>query len=318
VRDSRGWPWKVGVVEVQVLRVDRLRFNDGSPVRSASAVVPFGGSFLVVSDDATHGAWFREETATAVRLLPPVAGHEVFDEASGTKHLKPDFESACEVTVDDAAAALVMGSGSSPDRMRWSLLRLEHGEPWAVVADMTQVYSAVAAALSVDPDVLNMEGVCPVGGALRWYHRGLPAAGLRSGSVDIDLTTALAAALGEVDPGDVAVANARHYDLGAVGGVGLAVTDVVAVPGGTLLASAAAEDSPNPRDDGPVVASALARLEGEVVAEVVPLPSVGGSVIKVEGLMVIEADDRQTLLLAVADADDPEAASWAIRLRVSL
>ena len=303
-------------MDVQVLSVDRLRYNDGAPVRSASAVVPFGGGFLVVSDDATHGAWFREETATAVRLLPPVAGHEVFDEASGTKHLKPDFESACEVTVDDAPAALIMGSGSSPDRMRWSLLRLEHGEPRAVMADMTQVYSAVAAALSVDPDVLNMEGACLVGGALRWYHRGLPAAGLRSGSVDIDLATALAAALGEVHPGEIVVANARPYDLGAVDGVGLAITDVVALPGGTLLVSAAAEDSPNPRDDGPVVASALARLEGEVVAEVVPLPSVEGSVIKMEGLMVIEADERQTLLLAVADVDDPEAASWATRLRV--
>ena len=110
--------------------------------------------------------------------------------------------------------------------------------------------------------------------------------------------------------------NARHYDLGAAGGVGLAVTDVVALPGGTLLASAAAEDSPNPRDDGPVVASGLARLAGEVVEEVVSLPSLEGSVIKVEGLMVIEADERQTLLLAVADVDDPEAASLATRLRV--
>ena len=316
MRDCREWPWKVGVVDIEVLSVDRLRFSDGAPVRSASAVVPFGGGFLVVPDDATHGAWFREETATAVRLLPPVDGHEVFDEASGTKHLKPDLEAACQVTVDDAPAALIMGSGSSPARMRWSLLRLEHGEPRAVMADMTQLYSAVAAALSVDADVLNMEGACTVGDALRWYHRGLPSAGLRSGSVDIDLATALAAALGQVDPGDVAVTNARHYDLGAVGGVGLAVTDVVALPGGTLLASAAAEDSPNPRDDGPVVASALARLEGEVVAEVVPLPSVEGSVIKVEGLMVIEADERQTLLLAVADVDDPEAASWVTRLRV--
>ena len=159
------WPWKVGVVDIDVLRVDRLRFSDGAPVRSASAVVPFGGGFLVVSDDATHAAWFREETATAVRLLPPVAGHEMFDDASGTKHMKPDFEAACQVTVDDAPAALIMGSGSSPARMRWSLLRLEHGGPRAVMADMTPVYSAVAAAMSVDLDVLNMEGACTVGGA---------------------------------------------------------------------------------------------------------------------------------------------------------
>ncbi len=149
-------------MDIEVLSVDRLRFSDGAPVRSASAVVSFGGGFLVVPDDATHAAWFREETVTAVRLLPPVAGHEVFDEVSGTKHLKPDFEAACQVTVDGAPAALIMGSGSSPARMRWSLLRLEHGEPRVVVADMTQVYSAVAAAMSIDADLLNMEGACTV------------------------------------------------------------------------------------------------------------------------------------------------------------
>ncbi len=303
-------------MDIDVLSVDRLRFSDGAPVRSASAVVPFGGGFLVVPDDATHAAWFREDTVTAVRLLPPVAGLELFDSASGTKHLKPDLEAACQVTVDGAPAALVLGSGSSPARMRWSLVRLDHGEPRAVAADMTPVYAAVATAMSLDAEVLNLEGACIVGGTLRWYHRGLPSAGLRSGSVDIDLSIALAATLGRADPGDVAVTNARHYDLGAVDGVALAVTDVVALPGGTLLASAAAEDSPNPRDGGPVVASALARLGGDVVEEVVPLPSFEGGVIKVEGLMVIEADERETLLLAVADVDDPAAASWAIRLRV--
>jgi len=98
------------------------------------------------------------------------------------------------------------------------------------------VYSAVAAAMSVDAEVLNMEGACTVDGALRWFHRGLPTAGLHSGGVDIDLTTALAAALGQIDPSAVAVTDARQYDLGAVDGVGLAVTDVVALPGGTFLA----------------------------------------------------------------------------------
>ena len=135
-------------------------------------------------------------------------------------------------------------------------------------------------------------------------------------SIDIDLTAALAAALGQGDVGDVTVGNPLHYDLGAVAGVGLAVTDVVALPGESLLVSAAAEDSPNPRDDGPVVASALARLEDDLVVEVVLLPEVDDRVLKVEGLMVLESHERETLLLAVADQDDPQAASVATRLRV--
>lgn len=298
-------------MEIEVRGSERLRYRDSAPVRAASAVVPFGDGHLVVSDDATHAAWFRAEEATPVRLLAAIDGHDVFDEASGTKQLKPDLEAACEVLVDGAEAALVMGSGSSPHRMRWCLLRLRDGRPEAVAADMTPVYAAVAAALDLDLDQLNLEGACLVGDALRWFHRGLPSA-----SVDIDLRAALAATLGDGDPAEIRVTRPVHYDVGALHGVGLAITDVVALPDGDLLASAAAEDSPNPRDDGPVVATALARIRGDRVTEVVALPELDGRVIKVEGLMVLDSDEMQTTLLAVTDVDDPEAASVATVLRV--
>jgi len=304
------------VMDVEVLGAERLRFRDGAPVRAASAVVPFGDGHLVVSDDATHAAWFRAGTATPVRLLPPIGGNDVFDDASGTKQLKPDLEAACQVSVHGAPAALVMGSGSSLARMQWCLLRLEDGRPRAVVADMTHVYATVAAALAVDLDLLNLEGACIVGDTLRWFHRGLPSAGLPSGSVNIDVGAALAATLGNGDATEVRAARPVHYDLGAVDGVGLAITDVVALPGGDLIVSAAAEDSPNSRDDGPVVASALARIRRDRVVTVAPLPKLDGTVIKVEGLMVLDTDEEQTTLFAVTDVDDPDAASWATRLRV--
>jgi hypothetical protein len=303
-------------MDVEVLSAERLRLPDGSPVRAASAVVPFGDGHLVVSDDGTLAAWFRDGTVTPVRLLPPVGGHDVFEEASGTKHLKPDLETACQVRVHGAPAALVMGSGSSPARMRWCLLRLTDGVPTPVVADMTPVYAAVAAALGVDLELLNLEGACIVGDALRWFHRGLPSAGLPSASVDLDVATALAAAMGERAYSDVTVSRPVHYDVGEADGVSLAITDVVALAGGDLIASAAAEDSPNPRDDGPVVASALARIRADRVLEVVPLPTLDGGVIKVEGLMVVDSGESHTTLLAVTDVDDPQAASWATTLRV--
>ena len=303
-------------MDVEMLDAERLRFRDGAPVRAASAVVPFGGGHLVVSDDATRAAWFRGGTVTRVRLLPPVGGYDVFDEASGTKHLKPDLEAACQVEVGGAPAVLVMGSGSSPARMQWCLLRLEDGRPRVVVADMAQVYAAAAAALAVDLELLNLEGASIVGNTMQWFHRGLPSAGLPSGSVHIDVSAAVAATLGTLDAAEVRATRPVHYDLGAVDGVGLAITDVVALPGGDLIASAAAEDSPDPRDDGPVVASALARIRGDYVQEVVPLPRLDGNVVKVEGLMMLDSDERQTTLLAVTDVDNPDAASWATRLRV--
>ena len=306
-------------MDVEVLGTERLRFGDGAPVRAASAVVPFGDGHLVVSDDTTHAAWFRPgAAATGVRLLPPVDGHELFDEESGTKHLKPDLETACRVSLDGAPAVLVMGSGSSPRRMRWCLLRLDDGRPDVVVTDMAETYARAATVLGIDPDELNLEGACVVGDTVRWFHRGLPAAGLPSASVDLDLAGVVAAARGGRDAADLAVARPVHYDLGSVDGVGLAVTDVVALPDGDLLACAAAEDSPNPRDDGPVTATALARIRGDRVVEVVPLPTLDGHVLKVEGLMVLDADDRATTLFAVIDVDDPDAASWSTTLRVRL
>jgi len=306
-------------MDVRVSAAERLQFADGAPVRAASAVVAFGDGRLVVSDDATHAAWFRAgDEPTRVRLLPPVDGHEVFDEESGTKHLKPDLETACQVSVDGAPAVLVMGSGSSPRRMRWCLVRLAEGRPEVSVADMSELYAGVAAALEVDPDTLNLEGACIVGTRLRWFHRGLPSAGLPSGSVDLDLETAIAAAVGRTAPSEVRAVRPVHYDLGLVDGVGLAITDVVALPDGDLLACAAAEDSPNPRDDGPVTATALARLQGDHVVEVVGLPDLDGRVLKVEGLMVLSADTAQAELYAVTDVDDPEAASWAATLHVRL
>lgn len=304
-------------MQIEVESVERLRLADGSPVRAASGVAGFGAGFLVVQDDATHAAWFQGGGVSAVRLLPAVGGLEVFEETTGTKHLKPDLEAACGIEVDGAPAVLVLGSGSTGARMRWSLVRLVAGGPAAVVADMGPLYAAVGRALSVPVDAFNLEGACAVGEVLRWFHRGLPAAGLLSGSVDLDLAAVAAAALGRAGAGDVGVTNPRRYDLGEVDGVGLAITDAVALPDGAVLLSAAAEDSPNVRDDGPVVGSALARLDGHAVADVTPLPLVDGRVSKVEGLMVLEAGPAQARLLAVVDVDDPEVPSLALRLRVT-
>ena len=299
-------------MEIEVLGADRLRYDDGTPVRAASAVARLGDGHLVVSDDATHAAWRRGDTVTPVRLIAPVEGHEVFDEASGTKHLKPDFEAAWELEGD--AGVVTMGSGSSPRRTRWCLVRLEDGEPQAHVVAMPDVYAAVARLLDVDPEELNLEGACPVGDSLRWFHRGLPSAGLPSGSVDLDAGAVLAALTG--DAPEPVVSRPVHYDLGTVDGVGLAITDVVALPSGDLLACAAAEDTPNPRDDGPVVASALALLRDDDVAEVVALPRLDGQVLKVEGLVLLDSDEHRSTVLAVTDMDDPDEPSWAVRLLV--
>ena len=297
-------------LEVDVVSVAVLRFDDGSPVRAASAVTAYGDGWLVVQDDATHGAWWRGSGITRLRVFPPVDGHDVFSSAEGTKHLKPDLEAACAVP----AGTLLLGSGSTDSRMRGALLGAP-GDPVAV-ADLSALYAAVAGRLALDPWLLNLEGACVVEGALRWFQRG--SAALPSRSVDVDLDALLACFRAPQDQriAQVPLGAVRSYDLGTADGVPLAVTDAIALDDGSVLVSAAAEDTPNPYDDGPVVGTALALLDGTGLLAVAQLPEIEGRPHKVEGLALRPGSGEHLEVLAVVDADDPELPSEALVLHV--
>ncbi len=305
-------------MRVFVEDVTELRFDDGTPVSAASGVAALGDGWLVAQDDATHAAWCRPGSVTPVRLLPPVEGLDRFSEAAGTKHLKPDLEVACPVEVDGAPAVLVLGSGSSPRRMRGVLVRLAHEGPSASPGDLAPLYARVAEALAVPMGRLNLEGAARHGSTVRWFQRGNLAAGVPSASVAVPVDDVVAAVLGTTAPAHVPVGEPRTYDLGEVEGVGLAVTDAVVLPDGRILVSAAAEDTPNAVDDGPVVATALALLDGERVLAVTPLPDVGGRVAKVEGLALRDVRGGEVQLLAVVDDDDPTRPSASLSIRAVL
>jgi hypothetical protein len=303
-------------VRVIVEDAAALLFDDGSPVRAASAVAPFGDGWLIVQDDATHAAWWRPGSITRIRVVEPVDGAEVFSSAAGTKHLKPDFEAACAVSVHGTHGVLLLGSGSTAARMRASLVTFTAAEPAFTVAALDAVYHKIAAALGLREDQLNLEGACRVGDRLRWFQRGNAAAGVPTACVDVGLPALLAAVTGNGDAGQVEVTAPRRYDLGAVGGVALAVTCAVALADGRVLVSAAAEDTPNPVDDGAVVAAALALLDDTGVVDVVTLPDVGGRAAKVEGLAVREVTGDGIRILGVVDADDPTVPSHQLALRL--
>lgn len=298
--------------------IRRLRFGDGTPVTAASAIAPLGDGWLIAQDDATSAAWRRPGSVTSVRVLPPVDGHDRFSERAGTKHLKPDLEVACPAEVDGRPAALLLGSGSAARRMRGVLVRLEAGVPAATAADLAPLYARVAARLGLPMDQLNLEGASRHGGEVRWFARGNLAAGIPSASVDLPLSALVGAVLGRGAAAAVPVERPRRYDLGEVDGVGLAVTDAVALPDGRIVLSAAAEDTPNAVDDGPVVATALVLVDDEMVVAVVPVPEVDGAVHKIEGLALRAVEGTTVHLLAVVDDDDPDAPSAELDLRLEL
>ena len=117
-------------------------------------------------------------------------------------------------------------------------------------------------------------------------------------------------------PAAVRVSGVRRYDLGTVSGVGLAITDAISLAGGLVLVSATAEDSPSTYDDGPVVASALALLDGERLVDMAELPLLDGEVAKLEGLALVRHRDDVLDLVAVVDADDPAVPSLLLELVV--
>jgi hypothetical protein len=305
-------------VRIFVEDVRALRFDDGTPVTAASGIAPLGDGWLIAQDDTTFAAWVRPGSVTPVRVLPPVDGHDRFSEAQGTKRLKPDLEGACPAEVDGRPAVLLLGSGSSPRRRRGALVQLADGQPVVQVGDLDPLYQRVADRLGLATEDLNLEGACRHGAMVRWFNRGNLAAGVQSGSVEVPLEGLVAAVLGRAPAGSVPVEQPRFYELGEVEGVGLAVTDAIALPDGRVLLSAAAEDSPNAIDDGPVVATALALVDGEKVLDVAPIPEVDGHVHKIEGLAVREFRDDQVHLLAVVDDDDPGEPSAELELRVHL
>ena len=297
--------------------VRALRFDDGTPVTAASGIAPLDDGWLITQDDATFAAWRRADGVAPVRVLPPVEGLDRFSEAAGTKKLKPDLEVACPVEMDGVPGVLLLGSGSTARRMRGVVVRIEDGSPVAQAADLTSLYERVADCLGLPVDHLNLEGASRHGDVVRWFNRGNLAAGVPSASVDVALDALVDAVLGRGDPGLVAPVDPRVYDLGEVEGVGLAVTDAVALPDGRVLLSAAAEDTPNAVDDGPVVATALALVDDTQVLAVAPIPEVGGRVHKVEGLALRDVRDGEVHLLAVVDDDDPTVPSAEVDLRWS-
>ena len=122
------------------------------------------------------------------------------------------------------------------------------------VADMTDLYGVVAEALQV-PLTLSTS-------------RGRASSAVPRGSIAVyPLRAPLPASTSSWPtcwrgPRSLGAGASRRrlpsrYDLGSIAEVGIAITDAVALPGHGVLCAAAAEDSPNTRDDGPVMASAL-------------------------------------------------------------
>jgi hypothetical protein len=259
-------------------------------VGAGSALLRVGDRLLAVHDDALRVSWI----ALADFAVTPwvLSG----DGAALAKSSKPDFEAA--VRTPDGLVH-VLGSGSRPNR--YAIAHLDVGTSAASLAEHPELYACVREALEL-PGPPNIEGALVSRDRLRLFHRG--SGGAPSASADLPLGVLYGAA-----PRALAVA---EYDMGAIDGVALSITDVAAA-GSRALFVAAAEDAHDAVADGPVRGSVIGVLDErprEPVMRYARLLTEDGRpcLDKVEGIAV-DDDLRGAWLLT-----DPDDAAQPARL----
>ena len=176
------------------------------------------------------------------------------------------------------------------------------------IVDAPDLYRALRDNHAFAGSELNVEGAALHEGRLVLFQRGNGAA--RDGRLPVSATCELSFAelwahlLGRAPC--PTPRNVVQYDLGAVEGVPLTFTDATAAPSGALLFLAAAEDSPDAYDDGPVLGVAIGILDADG-ARLALLRDPSGALVraKTEGICLRPGDPSRADV--VVDRDDPDA-----------
>ncbi len=283
-----------------------------SHLSAASGLVRVNDDIYVVADDEYHLGRFSiagDSPGNLIRLLP---GDLPLVEKK-RKKMKPDFEvlallgpSACP----NRGALLALGSGSKDQRRRGVLLPLGTSEPdlpRSSVVDASALYAAAGQAVHK----LNIEGAVIIEDRLVLLHRG-NRKNSPNALLTFDLRAALDSLADEDSPPPPLLAS-QSFDLGEIGGVPFGFTDGAALPDGTLVFSAVAEDTDDNYADGPCVGAVIGLIRhGKlVVLRRLDKPH------KVEGIHA-EIEGKTIRLLLVTDADDASvpASLYSAELRL--
>jgi hypothetical protein len=296
-----------GFFMIDLTRLRTLDLDDSGDaalprhLSAASGLACVGSHIYVVADDELHLGVFSASGNAPGRLLRLFDG-ELPAEKATRKKAKPDLEA---ITVLPPfgncphGALLALGSGSKKNRCRGALLRLDDrsgidGLPVPIDAsgwfdDLDRRFAA-----------LNIEGAVAIGEELRLLQRANKKhpqnAIIRYPLGPVLDALATSAAIPAIAPSATDL-----VDLGWIDGVPLGFTDGAALPDGSMVFTAVAEDTEDTYNDGACLAAAIgvAARDGSVrfVERINECP-------KVEGVAA-RVDDNVIRLLLVTDADDP-------------
>lgn len=280
-------------------------------VRAGSGLCWWRDQLAIAQDDAAFLALLDPSTGHVGAIpLPPRAGQRLHDKQRGNKHVKYDLESVLAWE----GGLILFGSGSTPARQ--TLVCVDpHGE--VSLFDAAALYEALRGWRAFAGPELNLEGVALRGDELLLLQRGNGAPVAGESRVDAICSVSWPQMRAWMDrrgehprPGGLV-----RFELGLLDGVRLTFTDAEVV-GERLYYLAAAEDSPDAYDDGPVTGMVLGRLDedGPRFARILdeqgaPLQDKG------EGLALrAETPDRAWV---VTDADDPDRPADLLELRLT-
>ena len=284
-------------------------------VRAGSGLARTRGGFALIQDDANFIALIARDPlrVTALPLPAGEGGKRQFDVTRGNKKHKLDLEAAFSVDEPDGTLLVAMGSGSKGHGAREQIVTVRYGEsptPEISLVHVPRLYQRLRDTHDFAGSQMNIEGAMHLGDRVRLFGRGNGAErdGLRPINATCDLDwDAFLACISDPDAPPPEPTNIVRYELGALADIPLGFTDAASWRG-AMLYSAAAEDSPNVIDDGPVHGSAIGLITDSGLARWTPVTDEAGTTFdgKVEGILPIESGSR---LFAVVDADDPGSPS---------
>lgn len=290
--------------KVPLAKVGELYVEGVGRLSAGSGMVTVGDRLFVVADDDLYVGSFPSDLSTSGRAVPLFTDAPLPADHDERKAAKPDLECLARVPASVSGlpgdALLMLGSGSTEQRRRGVLLPLEpDGAP--LVFRLDPLYDALAARISN----LNIEGGAVTPDVVRLLHRGNSQGGVNA-VIDLDPRVFFAAIRDGATVGADALREIRPVDLGSVpspaGPVPLAFTDLATSTKGDFVFTAAAERTPKPFDDGPVLASVLGRMSADGTVREMRLID---TAVKIEGVDVSPSDDGSWRVRLVSDPDDP-------------
>jgi hypothetical protein len=238
--------------------------HSGRPgyLSAASGLVRVKSTFYVVADDELHLGAFQlagSAPGTLIQMLPG----DLPDDPGDRKKMKPDFEALTLLPHHGKyphGALLALGSGSRKRRRYGVLLPIdERGElSTPTVIDASPLYEM----LQSDIDELNIEGAAIVGDRFTLLHRGNKSHS-RNAIISFDLDAVLRSIGRDNTLAKVPILAIEHYDLGDINGVPLSFTDLAALPDGSIVFSAVAENTSDSYLDGPCTGAAVGVLDSD-------------------------------------------------------